>query len=237
MGYKYKIALGLASALLYLHEEWEQCVVHRDIKSSNVMLDSSFNAKVGDFGLARLRDHEVSPCTTGIAGTLGNMAPEYIYTGRASKESDVFSFGMVALEIATGRKSVDPMEKKSLVEWVWDLYGCGKLISGVDERLNMGFDDKSQAECLMTVGLWCAHLDCNLRPSIKQAIQVLNFEADLPSLPTKMPVPRIMSMQFSESLIDVQSSRNQLSARDCGTKCLSVVCLEVCNLCFDKLCF
>ncbi|PHT83255.1 L-type lectin-domain containing receptor kinase IX.2 [Capsicum annuum] len=77
---RYKIALGLASALLYLHEEWEQCVIRRDIKSSNIMLDSSFNVKLGDFGLARLIDHELGPQTTGLAETLGYLAPEYIKT-------------------------------------------------------------------------------------------------------------------------------------------------------------
>ncbi|PIN26211.1 Serine/threonine protein kinase [Handroanthus impetiginosus] len=184
---RYKIAHGLASALLYLHEEWEQCVVHRDIKSSNVMLDSSFNAKLGDFGLARLMDHELGLRTTGLAGTLGYLAPEYVSTGRASKESDVYSFGVVALEIATGRKSVDKQFEKGLVEWVWDLYGNGELISAVDERMQMDFDMK-QVECLMIVGLWCAHPDWNLRPSIRQASLVLSFEADLPKLPTKMPV-------------------------------------------------
>ncbi|KAL0823280.1 hypothetical protein Bca101_046957 [Brassica carinata] len=188
-----KVTLGIASALLYLHEEWEQCVVHRDIKASNVMLDSSFNAKLGDFGLARLMDHEVGPQTTGLAGTFGYMAPEYISTGRASKESDVYSFGVVTLEIVTGRKSVDPRQGRvepemSLVERVWDLYGKGELIKGVDEKLGGdGFDEK-QAECLMVVGLWCAHPDRNSRPSIKQAIQVLSLEAPLPHLPTKMPV-------------------------------------------------
>ncbi|PIN13261.1 Serine/threonine protein kinase [Handroanthus impetiginosus] len=184
---RYKIAHGLASALLYLHEEWEQCVVHRDIKSSNVMLDSSFNAKLGDFGLARLMDHELGPQTTGLAGTLGYLAPEYISTGRASKESDVYSFGVVALEIATGRKSVDKQFDKGLVEWVWDLYENGELISAVDERMQMDFEAK-QVECLMIVGLWCAYPDWNLRPSIRQANLVLSFEMDLPKLPMKMPV-------------------------------------------------
>ncbi|KAF7809414.1 L-type lectin-domain containing receptor kinase IX.1 [Senna tora] len=140
---RYKIVLGLASGLLYLHEEWQQCVVHRDIKSSNVMLDSSFNVKLGDFGLAKLMDHEVGPQTTGLAGTVGYMAPEYVSTGRASKESDVYSFGY----------------------------------------------DVKQVECLMIVGLWCVHPDKNLRPSIRQALQVLNFEAPMPNLPSSRPVP------------------------------------------------
>ncbi|KAF3439164.1 hypothetical protein FNV43_RR17439 [Rhamnella rubrinervis] len=117
---RYKIALGLASALLYLHEEWEQCALHRDIKASKVMLDSSFNVKLDDFGLARLMDHGLGPQTTRLAGTFGYLAPEYISTGRAGKETDVYSFGVVALEIVTGR-SFDPMGKyceMGLVEWV-----------------------------------------------------------------------------------------------------------------------
>ncbi|XP_021274342.1 L-type lectin-domain containing receptor kinase IX.1-like [Herrania umbratica] len=191
---RYKISLGLASALLYLHEEWEQCVVHRDIKSSNVMLDSSFNVKLGDFGLARLMDHELGPKTTGLAGTLGYLAPEYVSTGRASKESDVYSFGVVLLEIATGRKSTHGIEnfEMGLVAWVWDLYGQGKLPLAVDEKLNKEVDEK-QVECLMIVGLWCAHPDSSSRPSIRQAIQVLNFDIEKPNLAMKMPVPTYLA--------------------------------------------
>lgn len=186
---RYKVSIGLATALLYLHEEWEQCVVHRDIKSSNIMLDSSFNVKLSDFGLARLLDHELYPHTTALAGTLGYMAPEYISTGRPSKESDVYSFGVVVLEIVTGRKSVDPERLDlGLVEWVWDLYGNGLLLSAVDKRLQNEFDVK-QVECLLMVGLWCAYPVHTLRPSIRQAIHVLNFEAAIPDLPVQMPVP------------------------------------------------
>ncbi|XP_057420750.1 L-type lectin-domain containing receptor kinase IX.1-like isoform X2 [Lotus japonicus] len=189
---RHKIALGLASAVLYLHEEWERCVVHRDIKSSNVMLDSSFNVKLGDFGLAKLMDHELGPQTTGLAGTLGYMAPEYVSTGRASKESDVYSFGVVALEITTGKKAVHVMEdrdgdQKGLIEWVWDHYGRGEVVMAMDESLQKDFDLK-QVECLIIVGLWCSHPNVNLRPSIRQAIQVLNFEAAMPNLPPKRPV-------------------------------------------------
>ncbi|KAJ8765611.1 hypothetical protein K2173_014733 [Erythroxylum novogranatense] len=188
---RYKIAMGLASALLYLHEEWEQCVVHRDIKSSNVMLDSSFNAKLGDFGLARLVDHELGSQTTVLAGTMGYLAPECVTTGKASKESDVYSFGVVALEITCGRKPVDTKQEPSkvrLVEWVWDLYGKGQILEAVDQRLGRDFDEK-ELECLLIVGLWCCHPDFTLRPSIRQVINVLKFEAPLPSLPAKLPVP------------------------------------------------
>nr|POE55153.1 l-type lectin-domain containing receptor kinase ix.1 [Quercus suber] len=188
---RYKISLGLAFSLFYLHEEWEPCVVHRDIKSSNIMLDSSFNVKLGDFGLVWLMDPELGPQTTGLAGTLGYLAPEYISTGSASKESDVYNFGVVALEIATGRKSIDPMGPSSdmgLVEWIWNLYGKGDLLSVVDRKLQADLDEK-QVGCLMIVGLWCAHPDRNLRLSIRQAIQVLKFEVKVPNLPMQMPTP------------------------------------------------
>ncbi|XP_052623962.1 L-type lectin-domain containing receptor kinase IX.1-like [Lactuca sativa] len=188
---RYKISLGLASALFYLHEEWEQCVIHRDIKSSNVMLDSGFNVKLGDFGLARLMDHELGPQTTGnLAGTLGYMAPEYVRTGKASKESDVYSFGVVAMEICCGRKARDCIDGDSemgLVDWVWCLHGKGEILSGVDERLNGDFDEE-QGKCLMMVGLWCVLPDRSLRPSIRQAIQVLNFEAPIPNISVNMRV-------------------------------------------------
>ncbi|GMN65918.1 hypothetical protein TIFTF001_034975 [Ficus carica] len=200
---RFKIAHGLASSLLYLHEEWEQCVVHRDIKSSNVMLDSNFNAKLGDFGLARLADHESGLQTTVLAGTMGYMAPECVTTGQASKESDVYSFGVVALEICCGRRPVErnaEPSKVSLVEWVWDLYGKGQVLEAADIRLNMEFDE-DQMECLMVVGLWCCHPDPSFRPSIKQVVSALDFEAPLPILPSKLPKPMYFapSMNMSSS--------------------------------------
>ncbi|KHN46238.1 L-type lectin-domain containing receptor kinase IX.1-like [Glycine soja] len=188
---RYNIARGLASALLYLHEEWEQCVVHRDIKSSNIMLDSEFNAKLGDFGLARFVDHAKSAQTTALAGTMGYMAPECATSGRASKESDVYSFGVVALEIACGRKPINHRAQENeinIVEWVWGLYGEGRILEAADQRLEGEFEEE-QIKCLMIVGLWCAHPDHNNRPSMRQAIQVLNFEAPLPNLPSSLPVP------------------------------------------------
>ncbi|KAJ9537528.1 hypothetical protein OSB04_030261 [Centaurea solstitialis] len=206
-GLRYKIALGLASALLYLHEECEQCVVHRDIKTSNILLDSGFNVKLGDFGLARLMDHELGLYTTGLAGTIGYMAPEYAISGKASKESDVYSFGVVALEIVSGRKANDNVEKNpdvGLVQWVWSLLGKRELLSGVDRMLKTEFDAK-QAESLMSVGLWCAHPDRSLRPSIRQAIQVLKFEGAVPDLPKVMPVPMYFAAPTS----------NEVSS-DCG---------------------
>lgn len=188
---RYDIALGLASAMLYLHEECAQCIVHRDIKPSNVMLDATFSAKLGDFGLAKLVEHGSQPYTTALAGTLGYLAPECVMTGKASRESDVYSYGVVVLEIACGRRPAELNEEPSkarLVPWVWELYGKNALLEAADRRLQGQFDER-QMERLMVVGLWCAHPDYAHRPSIRQTLNVLKFEAPLPVLSPKMPVP------------------------------------------------
>nr|KYP61214.1 Lectin-domain containing receptor kinase A4.2 [Cajanus cajan] len=205
---RYNIALGLGSALLYLQEEWEQCVIHRDIKSSNIMLDSSFNAKLGDFGLARLVDHEKGSQTTRIAGTRGYIAPEYFTSGKATKESDIYSFGVVLLEIASGRKPVELEAEEgqiSVIEWVWNLYGLGRFLEAVDPKLCGEFDEK-QMERLVVVGLWCVHPDYSFRPSIRQVIQVLKFESSLPILPEMMPVPTYLPPTIKALFSSVSSS-------------------------------
>ncbi|CAI8617993.1 unnamed protein product [Vicia faba] len=102
------------------------------------MLDSNFNTKLGDFGLARLMDHEKGSETTVVAGTSGYLAPEYMDTGKARKESDIFSFGIVLLEIACGKKAILHQELEGevpLVEWVWELYGLRNLTVAVDPKL------------------------------------------------------------------------------------------------------
>ncbi|KAK7252260.1 hypothetical protein RIF29_36087 [Crotalaria pallida] len=205
---RYNIALDLASALLYLQEGWEKCVLHRDIKSSNIMLDSNLNAKLGDFGLARLVDHEKESQTTVIAGTMGYLAPEYMNTGKARKQSDIFSFGVVLLELASGRKALhhkDMEGEVSLVEWVWELYVLRNLIAAADAKL-CGEFDKQQMECLLVVGLWCANPDIRSRPCIRQVIKVLDFEAPLPILPQKIPVLDYLPTTTNELFFTVPSS-------------------------------
>lgn len=220
---RYKIAQGLASGLLYLHEEWEQCVVHRDVKSSNLMLDANYNAKLGDFGLARLVDHELGSQTTVLAGTMGYLAPECVTTGKASRKSDVYSFGVVCLEIACGRQAIDLKAETGqirLVEYVWELYGNGKLEDAIDKRLLF----VSEVECLMVVGLWCCHPDQDFRPSMRQVINVLNFEAPLPCLPLKQPVP----IYFAPPMNMCKFSYTSTTAADsdnnkCSSSCSSSV--------------
>ncbi|KAL7199724.1 hypothetical protein ACSBR2_021933 [Camellia fascicularis] len=125
------------------------------------MLDSNFNAKIGDFGLARLVNHDKASQTTVLAGTMGYMTPECL---------DIYSFGVVALEIARGRKSIDfkvPERQMILVEWVWELYGTDRFLEAtVDLKMCPDFVQE-EIECLMIVERWCAHPDHNLRPSIR----------------------------------------------------------------------
>ncbi|KAK4752170.1 hypothetical protein SAY87_020968 [Trapa incisa] len=184
---RYRVALDMASVIQYLHEnlreDWGQCVIHRDIKCSNILLDSDFSAKLGDFVLPRhYFIHGEDPQTSkAAAGTTGYIAP-----GKASKESDVYSFGIVALELACGRRVVE--NGVPIVSFVWELYGAGKLLDAVDPRLKDNFD-LDELERLMMVGLWCAHPDYTLRPSIQLAFLMLEFKAPLPALPSMMPDP------------------------------------------------
>ncbi|KAM1133506.1 hypothetical protein ACFX19_043456 [Malus domestica] len=192
--FRFKIALGLASALHYLHEDVEQCVLHRDIKSANVLLDDEFSTKLGDFGIAKLMDPRFRTQTTGVVGTFGYMAPEYEKGGRASKESDMFSFGVVALELACGRRTFHDGELDvPLVSWVWQLYLAGNLLYAADERLDSNFDI-NEMECLLIVGLWCTNPDNKERPKAGQVMNVLQLEAPLPDLQHDMhdlPLPQL----------------------------------------------
>ncbi|KAI6694018.1 hypothetical protein NL676_021728 [Syzygium grande] len=180
---RYSVALGLASALNYLHEELEQCVLHRDIKAANVLLDTNFSTKLGDFGVAKLVDPWFRTQTTDVVGTCGYLAPEYFIGGKATKESDMFSFGVVALEIACGRRSYEEGEiRVPLHKWVWQLYLASNILGAADEAMCSGFR-REEVECLMMVGLWCVHPDPARRPRAGQVIRFLRLEDSVPELP------------------------------------------------------
>ncbi|CAL4955393.1 unnamed protein product [Urochloa decumbens] len=189
---RYQIILGLGSALRYLHQEWEQRVVHGDIKPSNIMLDDSLGAKLGDFGLARLGDHGGRWQTTkAVLGTAGYIDPEFVNTRHPSTHADVYSFGIVLLEVVSSRSPVILRQGEPpfvLLKWVWGLYGRNAILDAADERLmRAGGEDECSMERVLVVGLWCAHPDQSERPSIAQAMHVLQSEdARLPALPPQM---------------------------------------------------
>ncbi|CAN6217383.1 unnamed protein product [Urochloa humidicola] len=198
---RYMIALDLGSAILYLHTEWEQCVVHGDIKPSNVMLDSSRRAKLGDFGMARLVDHGAEPRTTQVvAGTIGYVDPEFVNNRRPCTESDVYSFGVVLLEIASGRQpaaasSEQPGQAPALLRRVRDAYSRDRILDAADGRLNGEFD-RGQMERVLVTGLWCAHRDPSQRPSIVQAMAALRCEGSgMPVMPDLDGAGRIRDLE------------------------------------------
>lgn len=102
-----RIALGAARGLVYLHEQCNPKIIHRDVKAANILLDECFEAVVGDFGLAKLLDRRDSHVTTAVRGTIGHIAPEYLSTGQSSEKTDVFGFGILILELITGQKALD----------------------------------------------------------------------------------------------------------------------------------
>ncbi|KAM6569037.1 hypothetical protein CsatB_017022 [Cannabis sativa] len=210
-----KILLGVASALAYLHQECENQVIHRDIKSSNIMLDEGFNARLGDFGLARQIEHDKSPDATVAAGTMGYLAPEYLLTGRASEKTDVFSYGAVILEVASGRR---PIEREvtgagkfgvasNLVEWVWSLHREGKLLTAADDRLEGEYEEGEMRRVLL-VGLLCSHPDPLARPTMRAVVQMLVGEAEVPVVPRAKPSTTFSTSHLLLSLQDSVSDCN-----------------------------
>uniref|UniRef100_A0A1D1ZIA5 Putative L-type lectin-domain containing receptor kinase S.7 n=1 Tax=Anthurium amnicola TaxID=1678845 RepID=A0A1D1ZIA5_9ARAE len=205
-----RVLAGVASALAYLHRECERQVIHRDVKSSNILLDSELKSKVADFGLARILVRSGEPDTvSAVAGSFGYMAPECACTRKVNEKVDVYSFGVVALEIACGRRAIDHQaaeeEKEVLVGWMWGLYGRQALLDGADERLHAEYDEV-QMERLMVVGLWCAHPDPSSRPPMRQVMAALNLETlPLPAIdygpwaPRRREVAQLSSQSASSS--------------------------------------
>ncbi|XP_058209128.1 L-type lectin-domain containing receptor kinase IV.1-like [Rhododendron vialii] len=181
---RFRVIKGVASGLLYLHEEWEQVVVHRDVKASNVLLDGEMNGRLGDFGLARLYDHGTDPQSTLVAGTLGYLAPEHIRIGKATTSTDVYAFGAFLLEVACGRRPIEPraaVENLVLVDWVFSFWRGGEILRTVDPKLGSQYVAE-EVELVLKLGLWCSHSEPVARPSMRQVVQYLEGDIPLPEL-------------------------------------------------------
>lgn len=180
---RFQIIKGTASGLLYLHEYWEQVVIHRDIKASNVLLDRDMNGRLGDFGLARLYNHGTDPQTTRMAGTFGYIAPELARTGKASPLTDVFAFGILLLEIACGRRPIEGRAQDTtpfiLVDWLTEHWRNGSLMEAVDRRLQSDYN-VDEACVVLRLGLWCSHPLPNARPSMQQVMMYLEGQHPVP---------------------------------------------------------
>ncbi|KAG7964858.1 hypothetical protein I3843_09G192000 [Carya illinoinensis] len=181
---RFRVLKGVASGLLYLHEEWKQVVVHRDVKASNVLLDGAMNGRLGDFGLARLYDRGTDPQTTHVVGTLGYLAPEHTRSGKATTSTDVFAFGAFLLEVACGRRPIEQRAEDSLlVDWVFSYWNRGEILEARDRNLGADYVVK-ELELVLKLGLLCSHTEPAARPSMRQVVQYLEGDICLPELPS-----------------------------------------------------
>ncbi|KAM3732041.1 hypothetical protein ACB098_11G030500 [Castanea mollissima] len=177
---RFDICLGVARGLAYLHEESRLRIVHRDVKASNILLDSYLIPKISDFGLAKLYDDKMTHISTRVAGTIGYLAPEYAMRGHLTEKADVFAFGVVALEIVSGRPNADSSleeEEIYLLEWAWKLHENNREVDLVDSTLSE-FNEE-EVKRLLGVSLLCTQASPTLRPSMSRAVAMLSGDIEV----------------------------------------------------------
>ncbi|KAG6477758.1 putative receptor-like protein kinase At4g00960 [Zingiber officinale] len=178
---RFSIIVGVARGLSYLHQEFHVCIIHRDIKCSNILLDDDFQPRIADFGLVRLLPEDKSHLSTRFAGTLGYTAPEYAIQGQLSEKVDTYSFGVVVLEIISGRKNYDiklEPDAQYLLEWVWKLYELDQLIELVDETLDPSEFSPEEVKRIIEIALLCTQSAAAARPTMSEIVVMLLGQSD-----------------------------------------------------------
>ncbi|XP_044489542.1 cold-responsive protein kinase 1-like [Mangifera indica] len=173
-----KICIGIARGLAFLHEDVRPHIIHRDIKASNILLDKDLTPKISDFGLAKLIPPNISHVSTRVAGTIGYLAPEYAIRGQLTRKADIYSFGVLVVEIISGRCNTNmrlPTEEQYLLERTWELFERRELVGLVDTSLN-GHFDADQACRFLKIALLCTQDTPKLRPSMSSVIKMLTGE-------------------------------------------------------------
>ncbi|XP_034586484.1 protein NSP-INTERACTING KINASE 3 [Setaria viridis] len=171
-----RIALGASRGLLYLHEQCDPKIIHRDIKASNVLLDEYLEAIVADFGLAKLVDHGISHVVTTVRGTVGRIPPEYFMSGHASEKTDVFCFGLLLIELVTGRETLElrqnEYQKGGILEWARDLLEQNQLSSFADKKLRNSYDSVELVK-MIQIALLCTMYSPKHRPRMSEVVTML----------------------------------------------------------------
>lgn len=169
-----QIAVGAARGLCYMHHECSPPIIHRDIKCSNILLDHELNAKIADFGLAKvLAKWGETETASAIAGTFGYLAPEYAYTSKVNAKIDVYSFGVVLLELVTGREPINGDEHINLAQWAWNHHEEGNpVVDAIDEEIKEACF-LNEMSSMFKLGLICTSTIPSARPSMKEVLQIL----------------------------------------------------------------
>ncbi|KAI8558017.1 hypothetical protein RHMOL_Rhmol04G0056100 [Rhododendron molle] len=205
---RYKICIGIARGLAYLHEESRLKIVHRDIKATNVLLDKNLNPKISDFGLAKLDEEDDTHISTRIAGTYGYMAPEYAMRGHLTDKADVYSFGIVALEIVSGRSNTSYRTKEYclyLLDWALVLMEKGNLMELVDPKLGSDFN-KIEVTVMINVALLCTNVSPAVRPAMSSIVSMLEGRTVPETSSVLDPDASYEKMKLKGTMIELQKS-------------------------------
>ncbi|KAJ6705340.1 PROMASTIGOTE SURFACE ANTIGEN PROTEIN PSA [Salix purpurea] len=213
---RFNVCLGTAGGLAYLHEETRPRIVHRDVKASNILLDAELCPKISDFGLAKLYDDDKTHISTRVAGTFGYLAPEYAMRGLLTEKADVFGFGVVALEIISGRANSDNSlddERVYLLEWAWTLYESSQSLLMMDPSLTEF--DESEALRVIGVALLCTQASPAMRPTMSRVVAMLAGDIEVSTVKSK---PSYLTDMDFKDITGRFSTENKASASTADIK-------------------
>ncbi|XP_015571809.1 receptor-like protein kinase HSL1 [Ricinus communis] len=206
---RFRIAVGVAQGLSYLHHDCLPRIVHRDVKSSNILLDSSFNAKIADFGLARMLIKQGEATVSAVAGSFGYIAPEYVQTSKVNEKVDVYSFGVVLLELTTGKEANFGDENSCLADWAWHHMSEGSAVVDALDKEIVEPSYLGEMSIVFKLGVKCTSKMPSARPSMSEALQIL-LQCSRP----QVFEVKIMGREYDVAPLLKSSKREQSSGND-----------------------